>query len=489
MACSTAAQTAAELVLVNAKIVTIDRKQPRAEAMAVRDGKIVALGSNSQVRRLAGPNTRAIDAGGRLVLPGFNDSHVHFTAIGNQFSHLDLRGFRSVEEIAAEIARYDRLLPRGRWIIGSGLGPDGIGSPDSLSLETLDKVSRDRPLIIYSEGKSAIANSAALKLASITAKTKNPSDGIIVRDGTGRPTGVFTGNAGALIRRHIPAEHSRNWAEIAETASNYAASLGITSVQDVHSDDLTETLRHLDRSGRLKTRVYECLGIDAWQKASRSHIGLVGTGCVKGTAFGIEEEIGELKQKVLLADKAGLHIAIHAIGSRSIRNAIDAFEEAAKTNPRRDRRHRIEHAARADPADRPRIAASKLIASMQPHLFYSGPEYGDDYRSIFDAGVTIALGSDASMTDFDPLLGISAAVNSGSRSLTVEQAVTAYTMNSAFAEFQEHTKGSLTPGKAADFVILSKDIFTIDPRQIPSAKVLLTAVDGKVVYDILDSRY
>ncbi len=481
---SAAAQTAADLILVNADIRTLDTKKPLAEAIAVAHGKIIAVGTNTAIRRFARLQTRIIDARGKLVLPGFNDSHVHFTGIGNQFSHLDLRRMVSRAEVLAEIARYSSFLPKGRWIIGAGLEHEKLAPAGPIPLEMIDKASSDNPLLIFIDGgKSIVVNSAALHKAGISQETKDPFEGIIFRDQTGQPTGIFTGNAADLVRRHIPANHAQNWPEIAETASNYAASLGVTSVQDVHSDDLVEVYRQMDKAGRLNTRVYECLGIDAWQKASLSNIGLVRSGCVKGTTFGMDEEINDLRRKITIADKAGLQVMIHAIGSRSIRNAIDAFEYGANVNGRRDRRFRMEHAARADALDLPRFVRSNIIASMQPHLFYSGPDYGEDYRSIFDAGVMMALGSDASMTDFNPLFGISAAVNSSSRSLTVEEAVRAYTQTAAYAEFQEKVKGTLELRKFADFVILSEDIFSIDPGRIAGTKVLLTVVDGRIVYN------
>ena len=312
--------------------------------MAVADGKIISVGENKTVRRLAGAQTRLIDVRGKLVLPGFNDSHVHFTAIGNKFSHLDLRRMNSPDEIIAEVARYTRFLPQGRWIIAAGLATSGREISSILPLDLLDKASPDHPVIIFFADSSAIiTNTAGLKLAGITTKTKDPSDGQILRDATGAPTGVFIGNAGELVRRYVPANHARNWSEIAETASNNAASLGITSVQDVHSDDMTETLRKLDTAGRLKTRVYECIGIDDWQKASVSAVGLVRTGCVKGTTFGIDGEDRELSKKIGPADLAGLQAMIHAIGASSNRNVLNAFEQIYKVNGQRDRRFRIEH--------------------------------------------------------------------------------------------------------------------------------------------------
>ena len=406
-----ASSLGADLIVVNANIRTMDLRRPRARAMAIEKGRIIRVGDDPTIRRLAGPNTRVIDAKGRLVLPGFIDSHVHFAAIGNQFSHLDLRDITSRTEIIEKIGRYVSVLPKGRWIIGAGLKPEPLAE---LSLDMLDKAGRENPLIVYSvDGSTTVVNSAALKRAGITAEAKDPSDGRIVRDASGRLTGVFTGNAGALVRRHVPGNHALDWPDIVETASNYAASLGVTSVHDVHSDDLLNGLRMLDREGRLKTRVYECLGIAAWQKAKRSDFGLVRSGCVKGVAFGIDEEIAELNKQVAAADKAGLQVMIHAIGARSNRNALAAFENAIAVNGKRDRRFKMEHAARVDPSDLRRFVGSNVIASMQPHLFYSGPDYGENYRAIVDVGILISLGSDASMTDFDPIYGIAAAVNSG----------------------------------------------------------------------------
>lgn len=480
------AQPEAELVLVNARIRTLSQKPPTAEAMAIANGKIIAIGSNATVRKLSRPETKVIDARGRLVIPGFNDSHVHLTGIGNLFSHLDTRGMTSRESILNEISRFAEFLPKGRWIMAGGFDPAKLDPAGAISLDLLDKASGGHPLLMFTEGgKSIVANSAAMKIAGVDNTTKDPTDGTIVRNLKGDPTGVFTGNASQLIRKHVPTDHGRNWFEIVETASSYAASLGVTTMQDVHSDNLVDTLSELDRKGRLKSRIYECVGIDAWKTAFRSSNGLVRSGCVKGVAFGIDEEVEELNENIANADKAGLQVMIHAIGAKAIRNTLNSFDRAIQSNGKRDRRFRIEHAARADPADIPSFLRSKVIASMQPHLFYSGPEYGDNYRSMLKDGVIMAFGSDASMTDLNPLLGISAAVNSGSRSLTVEEAVRAYTSTAAFAEFEDDRKGVLAVGKAADFVILSEDIFEIDPKRISAVKVLMTVVDGKVVFSIL----
>lgn len=464
---SVGGQTSADLILINANIRTMDTRVPRAEALAVANGRILAVGKTIDIRRLAGANTRVIDARGKLVLPGFNDSHVHFTGIGNQFSHLSAKQVRNRQEVLDRIASYAAVLPKGRWILGAGLS---LSSDEMPTIAQIDAVSPDNPVLIYlADHKFAMVNTAAQKLAKISGAEVVVSNELVTR-----------------IRGQVPLDHERNWPEISETASNYAASLGVTSVQDVHSDDLFAILNTLAENGKLKTRVYECIGISDRKKAIsagfRAATGnpFVRRGCVKGFTHGSDDELVELTGMIAESDKAGLQVMIHAIGERSNTIAITAFEKAIASNGRRDRRFRIEHAARMRPGDVRRLSRSNIIASMQPHLFGAG---SDDFRAIFDSGVKLALGSDASITDLDPLFGIHAAVNSGSRSLTVEEAVRAYTLGSAFAEFQESQKGSLAVGKLADLVVLSDDIFTVDTNKIRDAKVLVTVVHGKVVFE------
>lgn len=468
---SAAGQTAADLVLINANIRTLDDKNPRAEALAVTNGKIVAVGTRKVVERFIGDRTKVIDAGGKLVIPGFNDAHVHLAGIGNSFSHLDLRDARNSKEIISKVRYFASVLPNGRWIMARGWNSS---RPDTLpSLVEIDAVSPNDPLLLYSIDYSyALVNTAAMRLASVASAG-----------------GIITGADLEKVRRAVPADHEKNWAEIIETASNYAASLGLTSVQDVHSDDLLSVLKELEAKGKLKARVYECIGlsdrrksIDAGLTAAKGDP-MVRGGCVKGMSDGSVEEIAELRQQVAEADRAGLQVMVHAIGPRANANTLDAFEKAIAANGPRDRRFRVEHAARVRPADIPRFSRPGIIASMQPHLFYSGPLSGDNFRRFKFLGTRMAFGSDASITDLNPLLGIYAAVESGSRSITIEEAVTAYTLGSAYAEFQEASKGTLEVGKLADLIILSEDIFSIDPATIPNSRVLKTIVGGRVVYE------
>lgn len=464
-----AGQSVADLVLINANIRTMDRQRPRAAALAAKDGRIIAIGSSGEMRRLAGPNTRIIDAEGRLVIPGFNDAHVHFTAIGNRFSHLDARLADTGDKLLSAIAYHARFVPKGRWILGSGLQRGAAAT-----LAQRDAAAGGHPLLIYlADPSTAAANSAAMKLA-----------GVVQADG------LVTGQDLQRIRRSVPPDFEKRWHEIIETASNYAASLGVTSVQDVHSDDLVDVYREVARNGRLKTRIYECFGladrrklIDVRSKPS-SDLGLARNGCVKGLATGDDGEVADLTKAIVEADAGGLQVMVHAIGESSNANALDAFERAAKINGVRDRRFRIEHAHRPERSDLDRFARSRTIASMQPRLFYSGGSTtDDDFRAMLAAGVRLAFGSDSPMIEFNPLTGIHAAVNAGRNSISVEAAVRAYTLGSAFAEFQEGVKGTLERGKATDFVVLSNDIFTMDRRSIREVQVMTTVMDGKIVYE------
>jgi predicted amidohydrolase YtcJ len=302
----------------------------------------------------------------------------------------------------------------------------------------------------------------------------------------GETSGIVRGDAMRRIARSVPANHTRNWSEIAETATNYAASLGVTSVQDMHSDDLRNIYRELHRNGKLKTRVYDCIPLPDWKKlaekgASSADDVMVRGGCLKSFSDGDEESVARLARDVPAADKAGLQIMVHAIGNSANRIVLELFENAAKENGSRDRRFRVEHAHNPRPSDVPRFARTGIIASMQPYLFYGGT--GGFYSTLLKQNARLAFGSDAAITDFDPLLGVHAAVNAGVESISVYDAVRAYTVGSAYAEFQEKEKGTIEAGKLADFVILSEDIFAPNARTIRDTVVVMTVVAGRVVYE------
>ncbi len=303
------------------------REKSQAEAVAIRDGRFVAVGNYKEIAAFIGPRTKKIDAGGKLMLPGFNDAHVHFAAVGNKFSSIDLRRMKSADDVAEIFSRYSKVLPTNRWILGSGW--DASLKGNALSRKVIDPLTPNNPVLVYSaDGKWAFANGVALELAQVAESTIGEQ---IERDANGEPTGFVTGSALRRINSIIPANHTKNWPEILETASNYAASLGVTSVQDMHSDDMTDVYRRLQRQGKLKTRVYDCLPPSSIPTLIANGVeaaagdAMVRTGCIKHFSEGEESEVADLRQKISAADKAGLQVMIHAIGSQANRIVLDAF--------------------------------------------------------------------------------------------------------------------------------------------------------------------
>jgi len=466
---STVVAQSAELIIVNANVRTMDKANLKAEAVAVKDGRISAVGKSDDIRKFAGKDTKVIDAEGRLVLPGFNDPHAHFMAIGNLFSSIDMSTAKTEAEVIDKLKHFARFLPKGRWILGGKLDPS-----IPLSRAKVDAATPDNPMFVYhADAKSALANKLSLELGRLESET-----------------GVVSGTAQMIIESRRPVNHIRDWPAVAESASNYAASFGVTSIQDTHSDDMAAVYQELHKQGKLKTRIYDCVSISNWAKlaaigakAAEGDV-MVRTGCVKGFYDPEDPETAMLERNIAGADYAGLQVLIHAIGKEANAAVLTAFEKAIAANRSYDRRFRMEHAAGVAPADLPRFARSKIIPSMQPILFFSETA-GDanDYRKLLDSGAPLALGADAPMRGLNPLDGIHAAVNAGGkRGLTVEEALYAYTMGAAYAEFQEKEKGSIEVGKLADLVMLSTDIFA-EKANIRAAEVILTVAGGRIVYE------
>ena len=469
LAASVGAQSPPDLIILNANVRTMDKANPTAEAIAVEDGRISAVGKSEDIRKLAGKDTRLMDAKGRLVLPGFNDAHAHFMAIGNLFSSIDLSTAKTEADVIDKLKHFARFLPKGRWILGSKLDPS-----ITISRAKVDAITPDNPLFVYqSDAKSALANKLSLEIGRIESES-----------------GVLSGTGMMIVESKRPTNHVRDFPAIAEAASNYAASFGVTSVQDTHSDDMAAVYRELHKQGKLKTRMYDCVSLSNWAKLAAIGVkaadgdAMIRTGCVKGFFDPEDPETAMLEKNIAGADHAGLQVLVHAIGKEANAAVLTAFERAIAANRPYDRRFRMEHAAGVSSADLPRFARSKIIPSMQPVLFFSEAS-GDanDYRKLLDSGAPLALGADAPMRGLNPLEGIHAAVNAGGkRGLTVEEAVYAYTMGAAFAEFQEKEKGSIEVGKLADIVILSADIFA-EKANIRAATVVATVVNGRIVYE------
>jgi hypothetical protein len=530
----------ADLVIVNATVRTMDAARPTAEAVAVFGNRIAAVGTNEEIRKLAGPRTRTIDAAGALVLPGFNDAHVHFTTGGGQLASVQLRDAATPQEFAERIRAFAARTPRGRWVMGGNWDHESWPGAPLPTKELIDKFTPDTPVFVNRlDGHMALANSAALRLAGVTKETKDPPGGLIVRDpATGEPTGVLKDAAMSFVYAKVPDPSFDERLEAARAATNHAAGLGVTSVQDMSAGTDVGVYQTLASRGELKTRIYAVSPLPAWERLAATGVraafgsDLLRVGGLKGFADGSlgsttalfyepyldapntsglpsDEMIPPeaMLERVRAADKAGLQVMIHAIGDRANDQILSFYETVTKEHGARDRRFRIEHAQHIRPADIPRFGALKVIASMQPYHCIDDGRWAEKrigrkraettyaFRSLLDSGAVLAFGTDWYVAPLDPIQSIYGAVtrrtldgkNPGgwipSQKITVEEAVRAYTWGSAYAEFAEQVKGTITPGKLADLVILDRDIFKIDPVEIEKAKVRTTIMDGRVVYE------
>jgi predicted amidohydrolase YtcJ len=477
-----AAPAAADLIIVNAVVRTLDSRDSRAEAVAISGGRITAVGRNSQIRRMAGPGTQVVNARGRLLLPGFNDSHVHFAAVGNSFSSLDLRDARSIGDVRKSIERYTRFMPKGRWILGGQW--DATSWPEGRlpGIRDVDDLTPAHPVFLYDrDGRSALVNSAAIKLSGIGKRPDLAND--LQKDERGTIVGIVSGRVLRAVAAAVPADHIRDWPAILETASNYAASLGVTSVQDTDSDDHAEIYRQLERAGKLKTRVYDCVDLAkraGVAKTPSDSTTYVRTGCVKSHSDADEYDVA-LKRDIADAHQMGLQVLLHAIGPAPNSSVLDMFASLPQGDIRQ-RRFRIEHAHRPELADHARLGRMGIIASMQPQLFFRVPGSSDVFGRMAAAGAVVAFGSDAPLANFDPLTGIYIASQPAPGWSGIPDAVRAYTRGSAFAEFQDSVKGTIERGKFADLVVLSEDIFA-GVEKLRNAQVEMTIVGGRIVYE------
>jgi hypothetical protein len=537
------AQAPADLVLVNGKIWTVDDKRPEVEAVAVLGNRIAAVGSTQEIRKWIGANTRMIDLQGRRVTPGFNDSHVHFLDGGMGLASVQLRDARTPEEFRDRIRDFAAKLPKGRWILNGNWDHENWTPPALPTRRLIDAVTPDDPVFINRlDGHMCLANSLALKLAGVTRETPDPPGGTIVRDADGEPTGVLKDAAMSYVYKVIPNPGEEVMAEAIRAALAYAAENGVTSVQDMSaSPDVFAVYQKLLANGELTVRVYGLQPLSEWGRLARAGVRAwfgndkLKIGGLKGFADGSlgsttalffepyldapktsglpSDEMfpeGKMLNNILGADRARLQIAIHAIGDKANRTILDMFAEVEKRNGPRDRRLRIEHAQHLRLEEIKRFGAERVIASMQPYHAIDDGRWAENrigpnrakgtyaFRSLLDAGATLAFGSDWFVAPMEPLMGIYAAVTrrtlDGKRpqgwvpeqKITVAEAVRAYTMGSAYASGDEKMKGSIEVGKLADLVALSADIFKIDPVEIEKTKVVMTIFDGKLIYD--DSR-
>jgi predicted amidohydrolase YtcJ len=537
------ARPAADLIVHHARIWTVDEARPEAEALAVLGERLVAVGSDAEVRAWQGAKTRVIDAGGRRVLPGFNDAHVHFRDGGAALAAVQLNDAPSEAEMVRRIAARAKTLAPGEWVL-AGNWDETKWSPAQLPTRTLlDPATGAVPVWVDRyDGHAVLANSAALKLAGISAATPDPPGGVIVRDARGEPTGVLKDAAADLLNHAIPAPTAAERREDVRRALAHAASLGVTSVQNMDNGDASltadiATFAELLESGELSVRIYVAPLIAGVEDQAR--LGLrhafggpwLRLGAVKAyadgslgsaTAYFYEpfldkpgergllsegmQPISRMRERMLRADSAGIQICTHAIGDAGIATILDLYQDVATANGLRDRRWRIEHAQHMAAADFTRFRALGVIASVQPyHAIDDGrwaeARIGHDrasrtyaFRSFLEHGVRLAFGTDWPVAPLNPMLSLYAASTRATldgkhpggwfpeQKLTVREAIAAYTMGSAYAEFQDAIKGSLTPGKLADFVVLEADPLAVAPEAIRDIRVHETWVGGRRVY-------
>jgi predicted amidohydrolase YtcJ len=527
----------ADLVITNAVVWTGDTRQPRAEAVAVRGGKIAAVGTAREIERWIGTTTRVIDAGGKLVLPGFIDNHTHFMSGGFQLLGIDLRGAKSEQEFAAIIRARAQQYP-GRWITGGDWDHDAWPGGPLPVKELIDEYTPSTPVFVQRyDGHMALANSYLLHKSGITKETRDPPGGTIVRDRrTGEPTGVLKDAAMDIIYRMVPEPDERETLEAARAALAEARRLGVTSIQDVSSPGDIAVYRKLLAQGELTARFYCRLPISMTDQLIReglkAHTGdeWIRTGALKAFADGslgsttalffdpylsdpgtrgLPSDIildGRLEKWAMMADRAGLQLSVHAIGDSANSLVLDLFERIVVANPAWDRRFRIEHAQHLHPKDFQRFAKLGVIASVQPYHAIDDGRWAEGrigvgrcrttyaFKTFLDTRVITCFGSDWTVGPLNPLDGIYAAVTrrttDGKRpegwfpeeKITVEEAIKAYTLTNAYAAFEEDEKGSIVSGKVADMVTLSDNIMLMDPVRIKDVKVVMTIVGGSIVY-------
>ncbi|MFH1574710.1 MAG: amidohydrolase [Acidobacteriota bacterium] len=541
----------ADMVLRNGKVVTVDAARPEVQAIAVRGDRIEAVGSNDEIQRYIGANTEVIDLENRLAVPGFIDSHGHFTGVGQARTRLDLMQTKSWDEVVAMVAEAVQKAQPGEWILGRGWHQEKWDTAPSPSVEgflvhaSLSKVSPDNPVLLtHASGHATYANAKAMELAGVTRSTPNPPGGEILHDARGAPIGVFRETASGLVSRALneslsartPEQVEANHRKEVELAIEECLSKGVTSFHDAGASFATiDLFKEFADEGRLGVRLYVMIG-EGNERLTQglANYRLIGYGNNHLTVRSIKrlidgalgprgawlldpyedlpsstglnttpvEEVGETAR---LAIENDFQLCVHAIGDRANRETLDIFEAALKAHPeKKDTRWRVEHAQHLSAADIPRFASLGVIPAMQGiHCTSDAPyvlarlgegraaEGAYVWQKLMKTGAVICNGTDAPVEDVCPIASFHATVSrklkDGSvfyadQRMSRAEALKSYTLNGAYAAFEENLKGSLTPGKLADVVVLSRDIMTIPEDEIPATEVLYTIVGGKVMY-------
>lgn len=516
----------ATLVILNAQVVTLNPRQLGAEAIAVYDNKIVAVGSNEKVSEYSGAKTRIIDAKNKTVVPGLNDCHVHMISFGQFLQALNLRDAKSIVEVQARLRRYAEKNPGKEWILGGRWDQEKFAERRYPNRWDLDAAVSDRPVFLTRVcGHVAVANSKALQIAGITRGTEVKGGRIRVNLRPEELDGLLIENSLRIVWKAIPKPSPAELEQACILACRKAVQAGLTCVHWIAaSPKEIAIVQSLHSRNRLPLRVYmgipvefldflTGLGLPTGFGNEMFKIGFVkilADGSLgartaallepysdKPDALGMmlykEEELEEL---VLKAHKAGLQLAIHAIGDRAVEAVLDVFEKAFQEYPSKNRRHRVEHGSVLNPRLIRRMKRLELIASVQPHFvasdFWVVDRVGNirarwvyPFGTLMHEGLSIVSGSDCPVEPISPVLGIWAAVARKSfpqEGLTVEEALRTYTLNAAYASFDEERRGTIEPGKLADLTILSGQLLSVASDDIRLIKAEMTIVDGKIVY-------
>ncbi len=525
----------ADLIIINAKIWTGNKNQDIAQSMAIKGDSILNIGTTPKMLLLKGKNTKVVDMKGQFITPGFIDSHVHLITGGRSLLSVDLRDAKTPAVFSKRVGDFANTIKQGEWIL-EGNWDHTLWGGELPHKDWIDEVTKENPVLIMRlDWHMALANSAALKFAGINKNTPNVEGGTIGRDQNGNLTGILRDNAMNLVLDKIPPMSTKQKDKSFRAAMNYFLSNGVTSVHDV--DGLNKnfesynTAKKYRAAGKLDFRIYSVAPLDQWQQLVEmkdESDKFLKIGGLKGFVDGSlgshtaafhdyytdkKDDKGffintneDLYKWVSGADKANLHIMIHAIGDSANHTLLNIYERVTKENGVRDRRFRIEHAQHIAHKDIDRFSKLNVIASMQPYHTIDDGRWAEDYigteriktsyafRSLLETRATIAFGSDWAVAPASPLQGIYAAVTRRTlddknpngwvpeQKITVEEALTAYTKSAAYASFDEHIKGSLEKGKLADFVVLSGDLRTVNPIKIKDLKVLETYVGGKKVF-------
>ena len=537
----------ADIIVVHGHIYTENPQQPWAQAVAIYRGKIVAVGDDPEIERRRGMGTKVINAGGKLVLPGFVDCHIHFIDGSFSLGRVNLEGAKDPADIQKRLREYASEHPGDDWILGRGWNYAMFGPEALPHKKYLDEIFPDRPVFLEGyDGHTYWANSKALAMAGIVRETADPQNGAIVRDPkTGEATGALKESAQDLIAKVIPKPSRAEQLLALRAGMKWANEHGITRVHSAGGDfevlDLFDEMRH---HGDLSVRMYIAYFLNppelrpqdlaAIEHARKKfHDDWIDAGAVKFMVDGVVEshtaamlepysddpslkgklfwEPSKYKAAVAELDKRGLQLFTHAIGDYGVRTALDAYENAETRNHKRDRRPRIEHIETIATPDIPRFGKLGVIASMQPLHSYPDADTLDvwarnagadrasrawPWKSISDAGGRLAFGSDWPVVTLNPWEGVQTAVTRQTtegkpvngfvpeQRLTVAEAIDGYTLGAAFAGRREKSEGSLEIGKLADLIILSQNIFDIDPHKIAATKVVTTIVGGRLVYQV-----